>query len=108
MSETLERVRALVDAGRYRVSVHGYEELQQRGILLRDLVESIHTAMAVEDYPDAWKGPSILTRQTLADARNAHAIWGLSKWNQAEAVLVTAYLPDPDRWTPDFLERMGR
>ncbi len=34
-----------------------------------------------------------------------HAVWGVPKGTDYPAVLVTAYRPDPGKWTEDFLGR---
>lgn len=48
MSETLERVRALVARGEVRVSLHGYEERGADNIGVRDIVEGLASAVVVE------------------------------------------------------------
>ena len=60
MSETLERIRALVARGEVRVSLHGYEELAADGIHVRDVIDGLKTAVVIEDYPDYPKGPCVL------------------------------------------------
>jgi hypothetical protein len=39
MSETLEQVKVLVARADVRISDHGYDELAEDGILVRDIVE---------------------------------------------------------------------
>jgi hypothetical protein len=60
LSETLERVRALVTRGEVRVSLHGYEELAADNIGVKDIVEGLAPAAVVEDYPAYAKGPCVL------------------------------------------------
>lgn len=72
MSETLERIRALVAGREVRVSDHGYDELAADGILVREVVAGVDKALVLKNSP---------------------------------AVLVTAYRPDPERWTEDFQRR---
>ena len=105
MSATFERVRQLVAAGRERISDHGMAELEKDDIFEEEAIVSIVTGVAVEDYPDAWKGPTVLVRQTLKSGRYIHALWGLAKGNDQLAVLITAYFPDPTLWSTDFLVR---
>ena len=38
MSDTLRRIRGLVGLGDVRVSEHGYDQLAEDGILMRDVV----------------------------------------------------------------------
>jgi uncharacterized protein DUF4258 len=62
-SDTLTRVRALVAKGKVRVSDHGYDELVDDDILVIDVLDSIQSAILVEDYPEFGKGPSVLVLQ---------------------------------------------
>lgn len=108
MSETLRRVQTLVLAGDVRLSEHGYEELGKDAILTEDVVASITTAVLVEDYPDRFRGPSILALQHDANGRPIHVVWALAADEWRPAVLVTAYRPDPSLWDSDFRRRKNR
>jgi len=105
MSETLRRVQALVLRGEVEVSRHGLQELAADGILVEDAVTSIANAKAVEDYPDFHKGPSVLALQRDSAERPIHVLWGMERGMTTPAVLVTAYRPDPRRWSEDFTRR---
>ena len=35
-----------------------------------------------------------------------HVVWGIPKDKSLPAVLVTAYRPDPTRWSDDFTRRI--
>ncbi|HEX3673217.1 MAG TPA: DUF4258 domain-containing protein [Rhizomicrobium sp.] len=104
-SETLEKVVVLAGAGRVLVSAHGYDELAADGILFSDVLSGLSEAELVEDYPTASKGPSVLVLQRDSENRPVHAVWGIPRGASAPAVLVTAYRPDPARWSADFKER---
>jgi hypothetical protein len=105
MSETLRRVQTLVLAGDYLISDHGYDELAKDAILPADALMSIATAVAVEDYPDRVRGPSVLALQRDGDDRPIHVLWGIPVGRRNPAVLVTAYRPDPELWNSDFTKR---
>jgi hypothetical protein len=36
-----------------------------------------------------------------------HVVWGIPKGARSPAVLVTAYRPDPAKWSSDFIRRMS-
>ena len=105
MSETLQRVIALINQNSVRISAHGYDELVEDDILTRDVISGISTAIVVEDYPDYHKGPAVLTLQYDLEGSPIHVLWGIPKSKLAPAVLVTAYRPDPARWSSDFTKR---
>lgn len=106
MSETLQRVRELVAAGRYAFSNHAYEELAADGILPREILSGLPAAVAIEDYPDAKRGPSVLVFCRDEGGKPLHAVWGIHVSDASKAVLITAYRPDPSLWTPDYLKRL--
>ncbi len=106
VSQTLKQVIALVAKGEVRVSEHGYDELATDGILVRDLVAGIRNAALVEAYPGFAKGPCVLVLQRDHEGRVVHAVWGIPKGETGPAVLVTAYRPDPQRWSDDLRRRM--
>jgi hypothetical protein len=105
MSETLRRVQMLVLSGETEVSRHGLQELAADGILLADIVAGIDAAMAIEDYTGFHKGPSVLALQRDGSNRAIHVLWGIAHNTTGPAVLVTAYRPDPRRWSDDFTRR---
>lgn len=105
MSDTLRRILDLVQNRDLRISAHGYDEMVEDGILASEALEGIGTAVVVEDYPEYAKGPCVLVRQFDRSGRPIHVVWGIPKGQTSSAVLVTAYRPDPARWTDDFLRR---
>ena len=105
MSETVSLVRRLAVAGEVRISDHGYDEMAEDGIYVRDVVAGVATGSVVEDYPRYAKGPCVLVLERDHDGRPSHVVWGLPKGQNSPAVVVTAYRPDPRRWTDDYLRR---
>jgi hypothetical protein len=105
LSDTLERVRALVSRGDVEVSRHGLQELDADDILLADAVAGVAGALVVEDYPDFHKGPSVLALQRDNAERPIHVLWGIERGTMTPAVLITAYRPNPLLWSEDFTRR---
>ncbi len=105
MSKTLEQVRGLVRHQKVRISDHGYDRLAENGILVKEIVESLPTAKEIEDYPGFPKGPCVLVLQHDQSDKPFHAVWGIPGGNKEPAVLITAYRPDPARWSADFRRR---
>ena len=105
MSATLIRIQNLVSLGEVLVSRHGLRELASDDILLDEIIAGIDVAVVVEDYPMFVKGPSVLVLQWDTNNRPVHVLWGLPRNTMTPAVLVTAYRPDPERWSVDFMRR---
>lgn len=105
MSETLERVRALVARGEVRVSLHGYEELAADNIGVHDVIAGLATAVVVEDYPAYAKGSCVLVLEQDHANQPIHVVWGIPAGQEEPAVVVTAYRPDPGKWDETWLRR---
>ena len=105
MSETLRKVQELAARGAIRISQHGYDELAADGLLASEILDGIERATVVEDYPAYPKGPCVLVLQKDAVGSPVHVLWGIPAGKLEPAVLVTAYRPDPLKWSADFMRR---
>jgi len=105
MSQLWQRMRDLLDAGEVRVSEHGYDELAEDGLSVREVLAGVSRGLVIEAYPEYPKGPSVLVLQEDHAQRPIHVVWGIPRGHDKPVVLVTAYRPDPGRWEPDFMRR---
>ncbi len=105
MVDILARIRLLVGRGDVATSVHGFRELAADGILLDDVIGGVTAAIVVEEYPEAFKGPSVLVLQRDRNGKPLHILWGIPKDVEGPATIITAYRPKPNRWSSDFMRR---
>jgi hypothetical protein len=105
MSDTFRLITRLVERKDIQISAHGYDELAADDILVHDVVDGVAGGLVVEDYPEYHKGPCVLVLQQGADGRPIHVLWGIPKGTTSPAVVITAYRPDPGKWSADFLRR---
>ncbi|HEX5411847.1 MAG TPA: DUF4258 domain-containing protein [Terriglobia bacterium] len=69
------------------------------------LLSGVIDAKAIEEYPTYHKGPCVLVLQQDSEGKPIHVLWGIPSRVATPAVVVTAYRPNPSRWTADFLRR---
>ncbi len=105
MSDTLKIVQALAIRGEVLFSDHAYERLEENDIDAFTISSGAASAIALEDYPEAHLGPSVLVLQHDLGGRPVHAVWGLRKGTAGPAVVITVYRPDPNLWSADFRSR---
>ena len=105
LTPILEQIRALVGRGEVRVSLHGYEELAADNVSVRDIIEGLNAAEALEEYPNYPKGPCVLVLEQDKSNRPIHVVWGIPIGQDSPAVVVTAYRPDPAKWDETWRRR---
>lgn len=105
MTAILEQIRALVAGGEVRVSPHGYEELAADNLPVRDIIEGLTNAEAIEEYPNYPKGACVLALEQDKSGQPIHVGWGIPAGRNSPAVVVTACRPDPAKWDETWRRR---
>ncbi len=102
---TIALVRELALRQQVQVSLHGYDELAADNLYVQEILAGVQAAIVVEDYPTYHKGPCVLVFQKDSAGQPIHVLWGIARGVSAPAVIITAYRPDSERWSDDFLRR---
>lgn len=84
------------------MKTHAYNRMRDRNISIHDVEEAIESDELIEDYPDDFPLPSgLLLGFTKADVA-LHIVCSPTKDG---LILITAYLPDEDKWKDGFAKR---
>jgi hypothetical protein len=104
-SDTFQKIKILIEKKDVLISSHGYDELAEDGILVKEILSSMDAAIVLEDYPDFGKGSCCLVLQKDNKGNPIHAVWGISVGTERPAVLITAYRPSDERWSNNYTRR---
>jgi hypothetical protein len=105
LSLLFDRLCALIETNDVLISEHGYEELADDHLTVKELIAGASEGTIVEEYLDYHKGPCLLLLQRDLAGNPIHAVWGIPKHQEKPAVLITAYRPDPKRWDQSYTRR---
>lgn len=75
--------------------------LEQRGITEDDIESALNSGTIIEQYPEDYPWLSCLILG-YSDNRPLHICMGS---NGEAAKLITAYWPNPEKWSADFMQR---
>jgi len=78
-SVIFQKIKILIEKRDVLISSHGYDELAEDGILVKEILSSIGTAIVLEDYPDFGKGPCYLVLQKDDKKNPIHTVYGVSQ-----------------------------
>ncbi len=93
MGQTFEKIIGLIERSEVIISNHGYDELAEDGLLVKEIIASVNNGKVVENYPEYPKGLCVLVLQKDKEGNPMHVVWGIPKNASSPAVLVTAYKP---------------
>lgn len=84
------------------VSEHAAMRFKQRGLKAKDIRAAVNDGEIIEQHPDDFPFPSCLILGKSANGKWIHAV--MSDEGSVSRV-ITAYFPDPDKWSEDFRTR---
>jgi hypothetical protein len=91
--------------GHLTFRIHALRQMFQRRISDTDIRELLGTGIIIEEYPDDTPYPSCLISGIIND-RPLHIVMAYNNVDR-EAIVITAYEPDPDIWSDDFTRRIS-
>lgn len=98
-------LRKICTAENIEITLHAAKRLEQRGILLADVISCIQSGKIIEEYPDDYPFPSCLILGISVADKFLHVVVGS---NPETLWIITAYYPDPSKWESDFMTRKER
>lgn len=99
MEINIFNLRELCTPQNIKITIHAAKRLEQRGILLKDVISCIQTGEIIEHYPNDYPYPSCLVSGLDINQNYLHIVTGIQK---NTLFLITAYFPSADKWSPDF------
>jgi hypothetical protein len=63
VSTIFDKILSLIEKKEILISDHGYDELAEDNILIKDIMENVNAAIVIEEYPDYPKGPCVLLQK---------------------------------------------
>jgi hypothetical protein len=80
---------------------HAVQRMFERKITAKLARQALQTGETIEDYSDEMTHPSRL----ILDWQGKRPIHMVVSENAGQAVVITAYVPQPDLWTKNFKKR---
>jgi hypothetical protein len=74
VSTIFDIILSLIEKKEILISDHGYNELAEDNIFIRDIMENVNTAIVIEEYPDYPKGPCVLLLQKDEQSKPIHTV----------------------------------
>jgi hypothetical protein len=102
---TVEDIARLSEGESLRWTSHILQRLFQRNIRIDDVKAVLAKGEIIEQYPNDYPFPSCLVLGYTAAGQPLHVVCGS---NGVEMWLITAYFPNPVKWTEDFRQRRSK
>ncbi|GHV83911.1 hypothetical protein AGMMS50212_12510 [Spirochaetia bacterium] len=101
---TVEIIRKLCISKALFWTNHVDTRLAERDLKRDDIMSVLMTGEIIEQYTDDQPYPSCLMLGLTLSSRYIHVVCGT---NDSVLWIITAYYPNPEKWSPDFKTRKG-
>ena len=98
----IERLKLYFANDMVFVTEHSAERFRQRGIRTADIRHAVNSGEIIEQYPEDYPFPSCLI---LGKDRSGKKIHICMSDEGTSSRIITAYYPDPNKWSDDFKVR---
>ena len=95
-------IKKLCETDCIRWTDHAIKRIIQRGIHRSDVKHVLTHGEIIEQYPDDYPHPSCLALGVTVDGSTIHVVCGIGN---GELWVISAYHPDPEKWTDRFSKR---
>ena len=92
-----------MSARRLIFRVHAIQRMAQRQVPVADVRQVLEDGERIEEYPDDKPFPSALILG-WSDSRALHVVVA-DNFEDNEAIVITVYEPDPEKWEQGFRTR---
>lgn len=99
---TIEDFRKINQSENIVISLHGQLRLNERNITVDDVMNAIDNGEIIEQYPEDFPFPSCLILGLTIHDVYIHIVVSM---NDDKIYLITAYVPDTDKWEADMKTR---
>jgi hypothetical protein len=100
----INELQRLCEIDAVRWTDHAIKRMIQRGISQADVKRTLTGGEIIEQYPDDYPYPSCLVLGNVPKDRPLHVVCGVGS---EELWIISAYYPDPERWSDGFEKRKG-
>lgn len=94
-----KKIRDFASSGHLRWTNHVLVRILQRDIKVDDIKSVLNNGEIIENYPDDYPYPSYLILGISLKNAYIHVVCGIA---ETELWLITAYFPNPAKWSADF------
>lgn len=99
---TIEDFRKINKSENIVISLHGQLRLNEQNITVDDVMNAIDNGEIIEQYPDDFPFPSCLILGLSINDVYIHIVVSM---NDDKIYLITAYVPNTDKWEADLKNR---